>query len=87
VLNIKYEIEENMCIMFHLSSMTILLVDWRQKQNVEQRVPKLMNIISFEQHLHCNENGTLVELNGIIKNNELRVEIKSNYVLQKHQAF
>jgi len=37
--------------------MTILLVDWRQKQNEtqEQREPNLMNIISFEQHLYCNE--------------------------------
>jgi len=50
-------------------------------------MPNLMNIISFDQHLHCNENDTLVELNGIIKNNELRVEIKSKYVLQQHQAF
>jgi len=63
-------------------------VDSRQIQNVEtrkQRMSKLMNIISFEQHLHYNENGTL-ELNGIIKNNEFRIEIKRNYLLQQHQA-
>jgi len=50
-------------------------------QDVEtrkQRVPNLMKIISFEQHLHCNENDTLIKLNGIIKNNELRIKIKSN---------
>jgi len=86
-LILKYEIEENMCIMFDLSNITKLLVDWRQMQDVEtrkQRVPNLMNIVNFEQHLYCNENDTLVE--GITKNNVLRIEIKSNYFLQQYQA-
>jgi len=45
-----------------------------------------MNIVNFEQHLlyYNYKNDTLVELNGIIKNNELRVEIKNNYDLQQH---
>jgi len=91
---LKYE--KATCAVFDFQSITILLVDSRQMQDVEARKQRVLeleamlpDIATFISKSICTVTGNaydvLIELYKIHKNNELSNEARYDCLLQKHE--